>query len=202
MDTEVSSAAASEPSAGFYLHKDGANYGPESDENLRALCEQEWISRDDLIWQEGAPEWLPAGVAFASSFPEEAVELAMAEDDEPMVHDDYDGFSPTAVRTIYETPWLGSSIGLALIGHVLLFGLILLIFHFFPIDFTPYTIPETHEPPLEVAMVPEAPPPPPPPPPPDPTPSPPTSQIAPPPLPPPDLPPPPPAPVMMPLPTL
>jgi protein TonB len=172
----------------FYVHKDGVNYGPETEANLRSLSAQGWLQRDDLVWQEGQPEWQPAEALFSSSFPNA--------DSAP---EDDDFFIASAVALSPEGTWPWSSVGIAILAHAVLLFLVVELFQVYPIKFTPYTVPASKEPPMEVAMVTEAAPTPPPPPispPPDPTPP------VPPPPPPPELPPPPPAPAEMPLPSL
>jgi protein TonB len=195
LPSDIDSEAAS-----FYIHKDEVTYGPESASNLRALSEGGWLHADDLIWQDGAPEWLTAGTVFASFFHaakgrKEAVRAA------PQVGWEDDFFSASAVRLSAEKPWPWGSLAVAVVAHVALLLLAIELYELFPVKFLPYVTPRAaQEPPLEVAMVTE--PDPAPPTPPDPTPPPPV--LMPPPLatiPPPDLPPPPPAPAEMPLPT-
>lgn len=187
----------------YYIHRDEVSYGPESVENLRLLCETGWLQPEDLVWKEGAPEWMTAGAVFASFF-----QAATRQQDEPLSlerdEDTDDFFLATAVRFSAEQPWPWSSFGIAIAAHVALLLLAVALFQFFPIKFLPYeSPPASQEPPLEVTMVTEPEPALPPPPPPDSTPPPP--EVMPPPLPdlaPPDMPPPPPAPAEMPVPSL
>jgi protein TonB len=191
-------------SASYYVHKDGVNYGPETAENLRLLGEQGWLQPEDLVWREGEAEWHPAGDVFLDAF-----SAAPVAEEEPV--DDFDPteggfFVPAAVHMQVRTSWPWGSIGIAIIGHAALLLVALEWFRMHPIKFTASDIPASQDPPLEVAMIPEAPPPPPPPPDPtpsDPAPAPPeaTVPLTPPPLPMPELTPPP-APPIMPVPTL
>jgi protein TonB len=187
----------------FYVHKDGVNYGPETATNLRSLCAEGWLQAGDLVWREGLPEWRAADVVFASSFPAvisppEAASFEPAREDDPF-------FAASAVHLPHEMSWPWGSFGLAVVGHALLLFLAVEWLQFHPIKFSSDVAPVTPEPPLEVTMVPEAPPAPPPPPnptPPDPTPPPVVTAPTLPPLPMPDLTPPPPAPAEMPIPSL
>jgi len=179
----------------FYVHKDGVQYGPESEENLRALCAAGWLLADDLVWREGDPEWHPAGVIFATAFlpPAVAPEVAPEEEDD-------DFAEGTALRLAPEKTWPWGSLGIALAIHASLLLLVVEWLDLYPVKFTSTASPISQDPPLEVSMIPEAPPAPPPPPvvTPPPEPVPPTP---PPPPPPPvaELPPPPPAPPVMPV---
>jgi len=206
MDIELQSHPAADVPRGigsrnpsYYIHKDEVMYGPDSVVNLRRLCEAGWLRPDDLVWEEGAPEWLTAGVVFASFFgvADRSLILERAEDE-------IDFFHATAVRLSAEKPWPWGSLGLAIAAHVILLLLLVALFQFFPFKIVPYASPPpTQEPPLEVAMVTEPEPAPPPPlTPPDPTPPP--VDIPPPPVPAfaTELPPPPPAPVEMPIPSI
>jgi protein TonB len=190
--------------ASFYIHKDEVTYGPESAANLFLLCESGWLKTDDLVWQEGTPEWQTAGSVFAPAFLtgvrrlEKPAALPGEADEDAFFH-------PAAVLVSGEKSWPWGSVGIAVGAHAALLLLAIELFQFFPIKFDPYTSPPTLQPPpLEVAMVTEAEPPPPPPPPPDPTPPPPDLP-SPPPLPTlatTDLPPPPPALAEIPVPSL
>jgi protein TonB len=180
--------------ADYFIHKDDATYGPETEANLRLLHAQGWLLPNDLIWREGEPEWRAVAVAFALPF---AMPVVSAPEDLEEEND----FQLSAVQLGDDPPWLWGPIGIAVVIHVLLFVAILGWLRIYPVNFEPYTVPASTEPPLEVAMVTEPvsqpPPPDPPPDPPDSAPSPP-----PPPMPLPDLPPPPPAPAEMPIPSV
>ena len=213
MDAELQSPFAAGPgedaipagAASFYIHKDEVTYGPESQSNLRLLCEAGWLQPADLVWEEGAPEWMTAGVIFAPFFRvANSLREGPATVDSPPDGDDF--FQPAAVRFSEKNSWPWGSLGIAIVAHVALLLLVVAMFQLFPFKFNPYASPpESQPPPLEVAMVTEPEPAPPPPPtPPDPTPPPPDLP-PPPPIPAmamPDLPPPPPAPVEMPLPSV
>ena len=206
MDTELesiqASGSATDPNvANFYVHKDGETFGPESVENLRQLCVEGWLQPDDLVWKEGSPEWLSAGVVFSSAF-------SLAKDPQETAFQESPGESEedlppaSAVPLAIERPWPWNALGIAIVAHLMILFLAVELLRLYPIDLSPYTTQASQEPPLEVAMMTEAPPAPPPPPP-DPTPPPPdpTPPLPPPPVPVADLPPPPPAPVEMPLPS-
>jgi len=168
----------------FYVHKDGLQYGPESEENLRAHCAGGWLLADDLVWREGDPEWLPAGVIFATAF---VVPEALAEED--------DFAEITALRLAPEKSWPWSSIGIAIAIHAALLVVVVEWLDLYPIKFTSTASSVSQDPPLEVSMIPETPPAPPPPvvTPPEPIPpTPPPPPVA-------ELPPPPPAPPIMPV---
>ena len=189
----------------FYIHKDEITYGPETAANLRLLCEGGWLQADDLIWQDGAPEWLTARTVFSSFFAAANRSKGSGLTNSQRAWED-DFFSASAVCPSAEKSWPWGSLAIAIAAHAVLLLLAVELFQLFPIKFLPYAaVTASQEPPLEVAMVTEPEPAPPPPRvPPDPAPPPP---VLPPPVPvmappPPDLPPPPPAPVEMPLPTL
>jgi protein TonB len=176
--------------ASFYVHKDGLQYGPESEENLRAHCAGGWLLADDLVWREGDPEWQPAGVIFADAFvgAEPPAEVALEEDDFTVL---------TALRLAPDKPWPWGSIGIAIAVHAALLLAIVEWLQLYPVNFTSTASSVSQDPPLEVSMIPEAPPVPPPPPviapPPEPLPpTPPPPPVA-------ELPPPPPAPPVMPV---
>jgi periplasmic protein TonB len=184
--------------ANYYVHKDGVQYGPESEANLRALCEAGWLLRDDLVWQEGQPEWQDAGAIFASAFADAgpiSQGTQMPANTDPEEDDFADG---SAVRLSTEKSWPWGSMGIAVGMHIALLFLAVELLQLYPIKISEDATPVSQDPPLEVAMIPEAPPAPPPPPaptppPPDPTPpAPPPPSVA-------DLPLPPPAPVEMPV---
>ncbi len=144
--------------AAYYVHKDGVNYGPESGENLRQLGIQGWLGPDDLVWREGEAEWRPAGQVFTFAI------AAIAEEEPAADFDPTEGgfFVPAAVHLPVRMSWPWGSIGLAVLGHVALLLVALEWFRMHPINFSATEIPATQEPPLEVAMIPEAPPTPPP----------------------------------------
>ncbi len=201
ISTEVTTGTASEPDAPFfYVHKEGVNYGPDSEENLRGLCAQGWLLPDDMVWREGEPEWQPAGIVFPTSFPDKLTAIEQADLSTQPSLDLSEFFEPCASRPSEEKSGLWRSAGIALLIHAVIFGLVVGWLQIHPLKFSEYPTTASEEPPLEVAMVtesqPVAPPPPPTPepPPPDPTP--------PPPPPPPDIPPPPPAPPEMPIPVV
>ena len=44
----------------WYFVKDGAQQGPVSDEQLRSMARDGSLRGEDLVWQEGMPDWKPA----------------------------------------------------------------------------------------------------------------------------------------------
>jgi hypothetical protein len=45
---------------GWYFNKNGQPYGPVSDPQMKQLVASGQVTRQDLVWQEGYPAWLPA----------------------------------------------------------------------------------------------------------------------------------------------
>ncbi len=45
----------------WFFHHDGTQHGPVSFEELRQAAAEGQLHRDDLVWQEGMPGWVPAG---------------------------------------------------------------------------------------------------------------------------------------------
>ncbi|WP_072395469.1 DUF4339 domain-containing protein [Hyphomicrobium sp. CS1GBMeth3] len=41
----------------WYIYRDGAQYGPFSDQQFRDLCDNEQVYPDDLIWRSGRESW-------------------------------------------------------------------------------------------------------------------------------------------------
>src|SRR5205085_814546 len=50
--------AAPEPR--FYYHRQGQQLGPVAFEQLKALAAANQLAANDLVWQEGMPNWQPA----------------------------------------------------------------------------------------------------------------------------------------------
>lgn len=50
-------------SENWYFAKNGRREGPVSFERLKQLARSGWLARDDLVWQEGMADWIPAGQA-------------------------------------------------------------------------------------------------------------------------------------------
>lgn len=44
----------------WYFVKDGTQQGPVSDEQLRSMARDGSLRGEDLVWQEGMPDWKPA----------------------------------------------------------------------------------------------------------------------------------------------
>jgi hypothetical protein len=59
----------------WYFVKDGAQQGPVSDEQLRSMARDGSLRGEDLVWQEGMPDWRPAmeipGIEFRRELPQE-----------------------------------------------------------------------------------------------------------------------------------
>lgn len=59
----------------WYFVKDGAQQGPVSDEQLRSMARDGSLRGEDLVWQEGMPDWKPAqdvlGMEFRRELPQE-----------------------------------------------------------------------------------------------------------------------------------
>jgi hypothetical protein len=48
---------------GWYFNKNGQPYGPVSDPQMKQLVASGQVTRQDLVWQEGFPAWVPAHTA-------------------------------------------------------------------------------------------------------------------------------------------
>jgi hypothetical protein len=59
----------------WYFVKDGTQQGPVSDEQLRSMARDGSLRGEDLVWQEGMPDWRPAmevpGIEFRRELPQE-----------------------------------------------------------------------------------------------------------------------------------
>ena len=52
----------------WYCHIGGQQYGPVSQEQLRAWIQEGRLAREHLVWSDGMVEWLPAGLALPHLF--------------------------------------------------------------------------------------------------------------------------------------
>lgn len=66
----------------WYFVKDGTQQGPVSDEQLRSMARDGSLKGEDLVWQEGMPDWRPAmevpGIEFRRELPQELPTMPMA----------------------------------------------------------------------------------------------------------------------------
>lgn len=53
----------------WYIFRDGQQYGPLPDEQLRALAAQGQIQQTDLIWRDGWGDWQPPSAVFSVGAP-------------------------------------------------------------------------------------------------------------------------------------
>jgi GYF domain 2 len=58
----MSASAANSPPAEWFLARDGQQFGPLSDAELRKLVEFGHLKPTDLLWREGFPDWRPARI--------------------------------------------------------------------------------------------------------------------------------------------
>jgi len=60
------------PGANYYYLREGERAGPISFDELKALADGGTIAPDEVVWQEGTPDWAPASMV-AGLFPVEAI---------------------------------------------------------------------------------------------------------------------------------
>jgi GYF domain 2 len=48
----------------WYMARDGQQYGPLSDMEMKKFTELGHLRADDLVWRKGFPDWTPAGEVF------------------------------------------------------------------------------------------------------------------------------------------
>ena len=53
-----------EPPVEWYLARDGQQYGPLSDVEMRKFNELGHLQSNDLVWRKGFSDWRPAGEVF------------------------------------------------------------------------------------------------------------------------------------------
>jgi len=53
-----------EPVVEWYLARDGQQYGPLSDAEMRKFNELGHLQSNDLVWRKGLSDWRPAGEVF------------------------------------------------------------------------------------------------------------------------------------------
>ncbi len=53
-----------EPEATWYFARDGQQFGPLSDVELRKFNELGYLRSADLVWRKGFADWRPAGEVF------------------------------------------------------------------------------------------------------------------------------------------
>lgn len=63
----MSALSDTSPPAEWYLARDGQQFGPLSDPELKKLVEFGHLKPNDLIWREGFPEWRPAQVLLSNT---------------------------------------------------------------------------------------------------------------------------------------
>ena len=61
----------------YYVH-DGAQAGPVSGTQLKALAADGTLGREDLVWNESLPEWTAAGRIRGLGFPASAAPTSAA----------------------------------------------------------------------------------------------------------------------------
>ena len=62
----------------WYLARDGQQYGPIADRELRRLDDTRELRSSDLLWQEGWSEWVPAASALQSPALQAAAPMALS----------------------------------------------------------------------------------------------------------------------------
>ena len=55
---------------GWYLARDGQQYGPLTDGEIKKFNDLGYLLATDLVWREGFPDWRPAGAVFELRSPE------------------------------------------------------------------------------------------------------------------------------------
>src|SRR5690606_40314471 len=64
--------AGADPQIEWYIARDGQQYGPLSDLEMRKFVELGHLRPTDLVWRHGFPDWRPAPAVFPSSAPRPA----------------------------------------------------------------------------------------------------------------------------------
>lgn len=53
----------------YYLHRDGQNHGPYTDEQIKQFVTAGQVAQTELICPEGGSDWVPASTLFSGSSP-------------------------------------------------------------------------------------------------------------------------------------
>jgi hypothetical protein len=69
----MSGSTGTQPPAEWYLARDGQQFGPLSDAELKKLVEFGHLKPTDLLWREGFPDWRSARILLPNTPPAEAV---------------------------------------------------------------------------------------------------------------------------------
>src|SRR5690606_2267795 len=61
--------AGADPQIEWYIARDGQQYGPLSDLEMRKFVELGHLRPTDLVWRHGFPDWRPAPAVFPTTAP-------------------------------------------------------------------------------------------------------------------------------------
>ena len=64
MRDDLEGLSQEKPETSWYLARDGQQFGPLSDAEMKKFNELGHLQSTDLVWRKGFPDWRPAGEVF------------------------------------------------------------------------------------------------------------------------------------------